>query len=439
MQVTMIGIDHKRASIAYRELFSFTKAAAMEAMKRIRDTFDISGCLLLSTCNRTELWISYEKELLISPYDMLCQIKGIDRSQYGEFFVERKGSEAVDHLLRLACGLNSKIVGEDQIISQVRESLALSRKCGCEDMVLEKLFQTAIAAAKKVKSTVRLTAADQSTAHDAVARLKSELGSLKGMDCLIIGNGQMGKLIAGALVMQGANVTMTLRKKIHSCSVVDSIVPEGCTMLPYEERHQLLASAQVVVSATLSPHFTLTKEDVRKALSECESSGAWKQTRHIWLDLAVPRDIDPDIAGLGNISIFDIDTLGLETVSATNQVRVEAALSILDKYANDIRRWFSFRRQVPAIHSILQLTAEDTGKRLCEPLSELGLPEQQEIALQQAIAAATEKSVGKLLFGLRDTLPEQMWESCLSAIGAAARKDTLKTGSKKDRYIAKHE
>lgn len=447
----MIGIDHSRASIAYREMFSFTKAGAMEAMKNIKNEFAVNGCLLLSTCNRTELWISYDEKPVLSPYDMLCRIKGVDRNQYGEFFVERQGSEAADHLLRLTCGLNSKIFGEDQIISQVREALALSRKCGCEDMVIEKLFQTAIAAGKKVKSKVRITAVDQSTAHDAVQRLKSELGALKDIRCLIIGNGQMGKLVANVLAAQGARVTMTLRKKIHNCSVVDSIVPEGCTMLPYEERYEALDSSQVVISATLSPHFTLVREEVEAAFSKareydrvvmpseaghsiCKQGDEGTLQKRIWLDLAVPRDMDPEIAGFAGIRIYDIDTLSDSSSPAANGESVEKALRILDKYAQDIERWFAFRKRVPYIQQITQLVAEDTEKRLGEPVTNLSLQSEQEEQLRQDIQSAAERAVGKILFGLRDTLSAERWDECLRGVLEAAKRDTLKTGTRKDRY-----
>ncbi|WP_324825561.1 glutamyl-tRNA reductase [Sinanaerobacter sp. ZZT-01] len=429
MQITMIGIDHSKASIAYRELFSFTKAGAMEAMKYMKEKFELSGCVLLSTCNRTELWISSGEKAHIPPYEMLCEVKKINRKQYGEFFVEREGKEAVDHLLRLTCGLNSKIFGEDQIISQVREALALSRKCGCEDMVLEKVFQTAIAAAKKVKSTVRLTAVDQSIAYKGVQLLKEELGGLKGVRCLIIGNGQMGKLIANALTSHGADVTMTLRKRMHGQEEQGSIVPEHCSMLPYEERHSALEESKVVISATLSPHFTLKKEEVQSVLSE--------EKKRVWMDLAVPRDIDPTLNHTFGISIYDIDTMGQTACDSENDLQVKEALNILNQYAECVARWFAFRKQVPQVKRITALAAEDTKCRIGEPIETLVLDQKDGKELTKAIEAAAEKSVGKLLYGLRDTLSPDLWQTCMNALEDAAKKDTLKTGSRKDRYEGK--
>lgn len=428
MQVTMIGIDHSRASIEYRELFSFTKAQTASAMIQIKEEFGAEGCLLLSTCNRTELWISGEAGERLSPYDMLCQAKNIDKTQYESFFVQRSGGEAVDHLFRLGCGLTSRLFGEDQIISQVRDALALSRECGCEDMVIEKLFQSAIAAAKRVKSTVRLTAADQSTAVSAIRLLKEKLGGLSGTSCLVIGNGQMGRLVANALIDCGGEVSMTLRKRIHGKEEQDSIVPQGCRMISYDERLLELPHTRVVISATLSPHYTISREDVE---------GLAPPDGCVWLDLAVPRDIEPSVSQALGIRIYDIDSLSETGREAANEESVRRALEILEEEAGELERWFAFREEVPQVKRVAGLAAEDVQERLSGALKELaadgGLQGEAGEALCQAFSlaacASAERAVGKILYGLRDTLSPALWESCMDALERAALRDTLKTGA----------
>lgn len=420
MNITMIGIDHSRASIGYRELFSFTKAQAAAAMKRIREEYGAEGCLLLSTCNRTELWISGDAGKKTSPYDMLCDVKNIDKSQYEAFFVERHGSEAADHLFQLACGLASRLFGEDQIISQVREALVHARQCGCVDMVIEKLFQSAIAAAKRVKSTVRLTAMDQSTAVSSIELLKEKLGSLVGVTCLVIGNGQMGRLVASALMDHGALVSMTLRKKIHGKEEQDSIVPEGCRMVPYEERIGKLAENQVVISATLSPHYTILKNDLAHI--------RLPQNR-VWIDLAVPRDIDPDISEAEGFPIYDIDCLEGGSAGNTNEESVRTALTILEEHAEELERWFAFREEVPQVKRITELTVQDVSNRLAGTLKELTPSEESLSDISEAVCESTEKAVGKILYGLRETLPPELWDTCIDALCRAAQRDTLKTGT----------
>lgn len=424
MRIRMVGIDHNKASIEYRELFSFTKAGAVEAMRQLSETFGLSGCIILSTCNRTELWISGKRDDRISeqedwsPYEMLCRIKGIPVEGYREFFTERQGEEAVSHLLELSCGLDSKIFGEDQIISQVREAMLLARKHHSTDLVLEKVFQTAIAAAKKVKSRVRLAAVDGSTALQVLSLLKEQLGVLEGVSCLIIGNGQIGQMVANALLAQGAAVKMTLRKTMHGRHSSESIIPDGSTMIPYENRVWELASSKVVISATRSPHYTLKKNEVKDFLNSDSS---------IWIDLAVPRDIEPEISTLEKVRLFDIDHLTKEENPENNARCRQEARDILMEYLTELKQWFAFRERVPEIQDIVRLSVEDVSKRLDHPMETMELPEDERRLIQTEIEKAVEKSVGKLLFGLKDTLRHSLWKECLDAVYNAANKDTLKS------------
>lgn len=417
LRVKMVGIDHNKASIEYRELFSFTKAGTAEAMKQLTAGYPVDGCVLLSTCNRTELWLSAGREV-ISPRRMLCDIKGIDAEQYRDFFVERKGEAAVLHLMELACGLDSKVFGEDQIITQVREAVSLARRRQCTDMVLEKVFQTAIGAAKKVKSQVQLAEADGSTALQVLSLLKEKLGDIAGASCLMIGNGKMGQLIAHTLLAQGAIVKMTLRRSTHEGRPAGSSVPDGCIMVPYEERLRELASSKVVISATRSPHYTLKKNEVE---------GLLNKEPGIWVDLAVPRDIEPGIGALRGITLFDIDHLSGAENKVKNKNARDEAMKILQEYLEDLKNWFAFRERVPEIRDIVRLSVEDVAGRLEDPLDAIGLQEDEEKKIRAEIERAVEKSVGKLLFGLKDTLRHSLWKECLDAVHEAANKDTLKS------------
>lgn len=416
LNIKMVGIDHNKASIEYREFFSFTKTGAIDAMKTLKERYPIDGCVVLSTCNRTELWISTESNL--SPCRMLCALKDADAGSYRELFIEREGEAAVQHLMELACGLDSRIFGEDQIISQVREALTLAQQSQCADTVLEKVFQTAVGAAKKVKSTVRLAAADSSTALQVLSLLKKKLGDIRGVTCLMIGNGKMGQLTCAALQAHGVQVKMTLRKAIHGSHPTKSVIPEGCMMVPYEDRHLELASSKVVISATRSPHYTLKRSEVEGCLSKEPS---------IWIDLAVPRDIEPGIGSLEGITLYDIDHLTTEESQERNEKSREEALTILREYLDELKQWFAFRERVPEIRNIVKLSVEDVARRLDQPLESVELSEEEKNQMKTEIERAVEKSVGKLLFGLKDTLRHSLWKECLDAVYDAANKDTLKS------------
>ena len=148
MSIRMVGIDHNRANVDIRALFSFTKKGAAETMELWKEIPGIRGCIILSTCNRMEIWVSTDEEWAGSLLEELCKIKGKDPEQYRSCFVCREGREAADHLFHLTCGLKSMILAEDQIISQVKDSLSLAREHFTTDNVLEVLFRKAVTAGK---------------------------------------------------------------------------------------------------------------------------------------------------------------------------------------------------------------------------------------------------------------------------------------------------
>ena len=136
MSISMIGIDYSRASVDIRAQFSFTKKNAVAALEHLKQEEGILGCVLLSTCNRMELWASTQEDWQGSLYDFLCREKGKEPADFREYFVQRIDQEAVEHLFYLTSGLKSQILAEDQIITQVKEALALSREAYCTDNVL---------------------------------------------------------------------------------------------------------------------------------------------------------------------------------------------------------------------------------------------------------------------------------------------------------------
>ena len=151
MSIGMLGIDHNLAPVDVRAVFSFTRKDAAAAMEALKKEAGVEGCIILSTCNRTEVWVSLPEDWEGSLLEEICRIKGVDSREFAPYFVKRQGEEAVSHLFHLTCGLKSMILAEDQIISQVRDAHALARECYCTDGVLEVLFRKAVTAAKRVK------------------------------------------------------------------------------------------------------------------------------------------------------------------------------------------------------------------------------------------------------------------------------------------------
>lgn len=404
MSISMIGIDHSKASVDIRAKFSFTKKRAIEAMKKLKEEHGILGCIILSTCNRMEVWVSTQDDEEISLYDFLCKEKEVEKDEYQDYFMKRENEEAVRHLFYLTSGLKSQILAEDQIITQVKDALTLARDAYCTDNVLEVLFRMAVTAAKKVKTEVTFSRANTSVIHQAMERLKNQGFSFEGKTCMVIGNGEMGKVTALALKEAGADVTVTVRQ--YRSGVVN--IPQGCKRINYGERMELLPDCDLVVSATASPNYTLTKENFEEIKLDAASV--------VLIDLAVPRDIDPEVGKLQNISLYDIDSFRIDAASPKLQASMQKAGEILEDQMKEFYNWFNGRDIFPRIEEIKADAVEDLNLRITKILKKTPMEQEDRESLLRAIDTAAGKVVNKMIFGLRDSLEQEAFLDCVEGL-----------------------
>ena len=404
MSISMIGIDHSKASVDIRAKFSFTKKRAIEAMKKLKEEHGILGCIILSTCNRMEVWVSTQDDEEISLYDFLCKEKEVEKDEYQDYFMKRENEEAVRHLFYLTSGLKSQILAEDQIITQVKDALTLARDAYCTDNVLEVLFRMAVTAAKKVKTEVTFSRANTSVIHQAMERLKNQGFSFEGKTCMVIGNGEMGKVTALALKEAGADVTVTVRQ--YRSGVVN--IPQGCKRINYGERMELLPDCDLVVSATASPNYTLTKENFEEIKLDAASV--------VLIDLAVPRDIDPEVGKLQIVSLYDIDSFRLDAASPKLQASMQKAGEILDDQMKEFYDWFNGRDIFPRIEEIKADAVEDLNLRITKILKKTPMEQKDRESLLRAIDTAAGKVVNKMIFGLRDSLEQEVFLDCVEGL-----------------------
>ena len=404
MSISMIGIDHSKASVDIRAKFSFTKKRAIEAMKKLKEEHGILGCIILSTCNRMEVWVSTQDDEEISLYDFLCKEKEVEKDEYQDYFMKRENEEAVRHLFYLASGLKSQILAEDQIITQVKDALTLARDAYCTDNVLEVLFRMAVTAAKKVKTEVTFSRANTSVIHQAMERLKNQGFSFEGKTCMVIGNGEMGKVTALALKEAGADVTVTVRQ--YRSGVVN--IPQGCKRINYGERMELLPDCDLVVSATASPNYTLTKENFEEIKLDAASV--------VLIDLAVPRDIDPEVGKLQNVSLYDIDSFRIDAASPKLQASMQKAGEILEDQMKEFYDWFNGRDIFPRIEEIKADAVEDLNLRITKILKKTPMEQKDRESLLRAIDTAAGKVVNKMIFGLRDSLEQEAFLDCVEGL-----------------------
>lgn len=387
MNIIMSGLEHSMVPISLRERLSFTKLQTGEMIRKIRSFPNITGCVLLSTCNRTELYLSCSGEE--NPGELLCQAAGTEYALYQQAFVTLSGKQAVQHLMEVAAGLRSRIWGEDQIISQVKGAIAIAREAGGTDSVLETLFRSAISAGKEVRAKVRLTSVPTSAASRAVELLEQKLGTLEGKKAVVIGNGEMGRLSASLLQRAGCNVSVTLRTYRHG----ETIVPPGCGVVPYDERLPYIDGCDILISTTTSPHYTVTKEQI-STLSSPPS---------LMVDLAIPRDIEPEVGEMPGISLYNIDDLG----SAENRSVPQDVTEILRAQMENFYRWVNYKDCMTSVESLKQAIV---NRILTAKEMEPGLTEAEIIEL------SVNKTVDLLVTGLAERITSENLAKCESKI-----------------------
>ena len=402
MSICMVGIDYEKASVDVRALFAFTKKQAAAGLEELLKGEKLYGALILSTCNRMEVWAHMDgtpQELFAS----LCALKGVQERDARQYFVFRQEQEAIEHLFFMACGLKSQILAEDQIITQVKEALALARENYVTDSVLEVLFRDAVTAGKKVKTNVTFSRANQTAMDQAVRMLAARGFSLRGKTCMVIGNGEMGRLAAQTLCRAGAKVTVTVRQ--YRSGMVS--IPMGCDRINYGERLEFLPGCDLVVSATASPNYTLTREQVAQA-----------QLQHpvVFIDLAVPRDVEPAVGELWGAELYDIDDFRMNAMTEDVKRSMELAEAILEEEMDVFYQWMDGRDLIPRIQEIRAEAETDLSLRLHRILAKLPLGEAEKKDLDAAIRTSAGKVVNKMIFGLRDALEKDAFRDCVEGL-----------------------
>ena len=388
----MTGIDFVHAPLEKREAVSLVRGQVQELLPRIAAMEGVAGCVLLATCNRTELYLHGAEGAELDPLAVLAEAAGFDAAEYRGFSIQRTENEAVHHLMKVAAGLESQIFGDDQIVSQVKGAVALAREAKTVDGVLDTLFRRAVTAGKRVRTETRLTGVPASAAEVGAWRAKEFFGSLEGKRAVVIGNGEMGRLAASTLRAQGCAVTVTLRSYHHG----ETVVPAGCATWPYDTRCEVLDGADLAVSATTSPHFTLTAEQVT----------AMHNPPRLLLDLAMPRDIEQAVGEDGRVRLLNLDDLG--DLGDHNAEARTVAMRILEKEEQEFAAWYSYRQALPLIAAV----KDEALERLHYDHAYSGLHEDGD--LDGLAELAVNKTVDLLLGGMKELVDAEHLAACLA-------------------------
>ena len=340
MSFAVIGVNHKNCPAPVRERVTFTQSKVLEGLNELKNQ-GIEEVVILSTCNRSEIYIE-DSEIETAVQKVIAFYKAYfirnqeDKGKQSEderclqdyLFVERDEA-AIRHLFRVAIGLDSIVLGEDQILGQVKKAHSDAMEQSASGKVLNKIFREAISLGKKVKHKVKISEHPLSISHIAIKFLKQKQGTLKGKKGLMIGLGQMNELTIKYLIeeeLEGIYVTNRSHGKVVTFSeIYPEVIP-----VEYEKRYEVLDQMDFVISATASPHTILTYECMPHLHKPLDI-----------MDIAMPRDVDQRIDDLPMASVYHVDHLKKisEENSAMRTFLAEQAEIYIDEAVEKLMKW----------------------------------------------------------------------------------------------------
>jgi glutamyl-tRNA reductase len=383
LTLRMVGLSHRTAPLAVRERFAWPAAQRATLVARIRDAAPGCDAVLLSTCNRTELYTGLPAGLAGGwAVRQLVSAAGLDLLPR-EHLYEREGAAVADHLFRVVAGLDSMILGEPQIQGQVKA--AYEEAGAARGGVLGRLFQNALAAGGRVRGETGVGRGAASIPSAAVELARKVLGTLRGRRAVVVGTGEMGRLSLALLAREGVRGVVAGRRPGGACPAP----AVGGPVVGLEQVPALLEEADLLISATAAPVPVLRREHFLPAVTAA-------RRKRVVIDLAVPRDIEPDVGALPDVFLFDVDDLRevMDGALARRRDAAAAAERILAEESAAFRRWLAARDAAPAIRAMRdraeRFRAEETGRALMRMRN-------LSAADRAAVEALTRQLVNKLL------------------------------------------
>jgi glutamyl-tRNA reductase len=387
MTLTLIGVNHKTAPIALRERVAISREELPETTRALAAIPGVIECMIVSTCNRVELLAAVEGPS-VELTGFFADRFGIDQSVLVPHLFQYHDQEAVSHLFRMAASLDSMVVGEPQILGQVKEAFAVARAAGTVSGQLEHLLQSAFAAAKRARSETGIGSNSVSIASVAVEMARKIFGSLHGRTVFLVGAGKMSELAARHLVQQGAGaILVTNRTHERARRIAEDFQGRA---IQFDQLHEAAGDADIVITSTGAPHPIFRREHGQALLHRRRNRPMF------FIDIAVPRDVDPEMNKLDGIFVYDIDDL--QQVAALHmEERSRQAVDAEAIIAAEVERFHERQRTVnvaPAIVA-LQRKAEEIRLAELERLhARLGTLSSEQLA---AVEVLTRGLVNKLL------------------------------------------
>ncbi len=404
--IIVIGVSHRTAPLPVREALAFPRDQLRDALLRLRAETGAGEVMILSTCNRVELYARQDDPGAVDALEsFLARYHARDGRELQAVVYRYADADAIRHAFRVAASLESMVIGEPQILGQVKEAYQAAEAAGTLGSALNALRNRSLAAAKRVRTETGIGRNAVSVSYVAVELARKIFGELKDKNVLLVGAGKMSELAAKHLVRSGGRATVLGGRTFEKAAELAAAL--GGKAAPLESLRDELARTDIVISGTGAPGLVIQEADV-------ESARAARRGRHarplFLIDIAVPRDIDPAVRKIGGVFLYDLDDL--KTVAEANlRERLKesaAAEALVEREVREFLDWQKAREVVPLLNELRRRAEEirrhelEKARRRIGPLS----AEQDE-----AIEAATTAIVNKLLHSPTVHLKEAARES----------------------------
>jgi glutamyl-tRNA reductase len=344
----LVGVNHKTTPVEIREKLAFTKGKIEESVDRLLNIPEIIEHTILSTCNRVEIYAraNGQNSAIQSIKQFICDFHGLSAVQLEEHFYSYSNEAAIEHLFRVSSSLDSMILGEAQILGQVKDAYSLAKDLRSTGLVLNQLFEKAFSIAKKVREETGIAERSVSISSAAVELAQKIFDDLENHTVMLVGTGEMAELAAKHLISYGVKtVYVTSRTYERAANLARAL---NGSALDFEAFKNELYRADIVITSTSASSFIITKDMVAKAIHERKNKPIF------FIDIAVPRDIEPDVNDLENVYLYDIDDLHV-VVSANMKEREkesETAMHLISQEVNKFNNWLGTLDAVPTIVEI---------------------------------------------------------------------------------------
>ena len=391
MLIITAGVNYRTAPVEIREKLSFSENKLGMWLAKLNEYKGINGSVIISTCNRIEIYattrdINKGKKILVQ---FMSQKSGVEESHIEKYmYIYCDLQQAVEHLFKVAAGIDSMVLGETQILGQVRRAYQIACEQNSSDKLLNTLFHKSINVGKRVRNETGIDKNPVSISYAAVELAKQIYGNLEGKKVLVVGAGKMSELTVKYLVSNGAaGVIVSNRSYNRALEMAEKF---GGQAVRFNKLPEYLKKADIVISCTSASHYVIKHADILNALSEQQNK------KMVMIDIAMPRDIEPSVAELEGVSLYDVDDL--QNVVGHNLLQrkkaAEKGMDIIDNEVAQFVKWMSMQMAVPTITSLKELGESIKQKELTKAINRLGKISEYE---QKVISTMANSIVNQLL------------------------------------------